>query len=42
MLVFKKYNYIFDYILDSGGFYSEAPDDFVPDDMCATTEWSGW
>ena len=24
------------------GFYSEAPEDFLPDDMCATTEWTGW
>ena len=23
-------------------FYSSAPADFLPDDMCATTEWSRW
>ena len=28
-------------IIDSG-FYSEAPKDFLPDDMCQTTEWTGW
>lgn len=29
------------HLLDSG-FYSEAPKDFLPDDMCATSEWTGW
>ena len=23
-------------------FYLSAPDDFLPDDMCATTDWSRW
>ena len=23
-------------------FYSSAPADFLPDDMCSTTEWSRW
>ncbi|XP_023341710.1 spondin-1 [Eurytemora carolleeae] len=23
-------------------FYSSAPVDWIPDDMCGTTEWSGW
>ena len=37
----QKYFFIFFFPPDSG-FYSEAPEDFLPDDMCATTEWTGW
>ena len=33
--------HILPWITDSG-FYSEAPKDFLPDDMCQTTEWTGW
>ncbi len=25
-----------------GRFYLHAPSDFLPDDMCATSEWSRW
>ena len=34
--------YVFLLFLESSGFYSEPPDGFLPDDMCATSEWSGW
>ncbi|CAB4058868.1 unnamed protein product [Lepeophtheirus salmonis] len=26
----------------SSGFYANAPGDFLPDDMCATSEWTKW
>jgi len=29
-------------LCEDSGFYSEAPEDFLPDDMCQTTEWTGW
>ena len=28
--------------LGSTNFYAEAPDDWKPDDMCTTTEWTAW
>lgn len=29
-------------LCEGSGFYDSAPEDFLPDDMCATNEWSQW
>ena len=41
MISLKRLHSWLYFFLDSG-FYSEAPQGFLPDDMCSTTEWTGW